>query len=69
MKMTRRAWMAVAFAAALSSGWMTVGEAVLHAATCTGADPCKACSNCRYCKRCAKDGKTCGTCKKLAEHQ
>jgi hypothetical protein len=33
------------------------------AATCIGADPCKACKNCKYCKRCAKDGKKCGTCK------
>lgn len=41
--------------------------ALLHAATCTGADPCKACSNCKYCKRCAKDGKTCGVCKRGAD--
>jgi hypothetical protein len=33
------------------------------AATCVGADPCKACKNCKYCKHCAKDGKKCGTCK------
>jgi hypothetical protein len=35
----------------------------LWAATCVGADPCRACKNCKYCKRCAKDGKKCGTCK------
>ena len=40
------------------------GHEIVHAATCTGENPCKACSSCRYCKRCAKDGKTCGTCKK-----
>ena len=33
------------------------------AATCVGADPCRACKNCRYCARCSKDGKTCGVCK------
>jgi hypothetical protein len=36
------------------------------AATCTGADPCKACKNCKYCKHCAKDGGTCGVCKRGA---
>jgi hypothetical protein len=36
----------------------------MKAATCVGANPCKACKNCKYCKRCAKDGLTCGVCKK-----
>ena len=36
----------------------------VEAATCRGADPCKACKNCKYCKHCAKDGGTCGVCKK-----
>jgi hypothetical protein len=40
-------------------------EETLHAATCTGADPCNACKNCHSCKRCAKDGLTCGVCRKL----
>ncbi len=35
----------------------------MNAATCTGADPCKACKNCKYCKHCAKDGGKCGICK------
>lgn len=39
-------------------------EDTLHAATCTGADPCNACRNCHSCKRCAKDGLTCGVCKR-----
>ena len=34
------------------------------AATCTGADPCKACKVCSSCKHCAKGGGTCGVCKK-----
>jgi hypothetical protein len=46
------------------TAWTTVGEAILHAATCVGATPCKACTSCRACKRCSKDGGTCGTCKK-----
>jgi hypothetical protein len=36
----------------------------IKAATCVGANPCKACKNCKYCKRCAKNGLTCGVCKK-----
>ena len=39
---------------------------VLHAATCTGANPCDACRNCSSCKRCAKEGGTCGVCRKTA---
>jgi hypothetical protein len=39
-------------------------EEVLHAATCTGATPCKACKNCSSCGYCAKRGGTCGVCKK-----
>ncbi len=35
----------------------------IFAATCTGADPCKACKNCKYCKHCAKEGGKCGVCK------
>ena len=42
-------------------------EPVLHAATCVGANPCKACKNCKYCKHWAKDGLKCGTCLK-ADH-
>ena len=42
-------------------------EPIVHAATCVGANPCKACSNCKYCKRCAKNGLKCGTCLK-ADH-
>lgn len=33
------------------------------AATCTGADPCKACKNWKYCKHRAKGGGKCGICK------
>lgn len=40
------------------------GDTDLHAATCVGADPCRACTSCSSCKRCAKDGGTCGVCKK-----
>jgi hypothetical protein len=40
-------------------------EVIVHAATCTGASPCKACKNCKYCGHCAKDGGKCGTCRKL----
>ena len=39
-------------------------EETIHAATCTGANPCNACKNCSSCKRCAKDGLTCGVCRK-----
>ena len=42
---------------------MVVGAKTLFAATCTGADPCKACKNCKYCKHCAKLGGKCGVCK------
>lgn len=38
--------------------------AVLHAATCVGATPCRACKNCSSCKHCAKDGGTCGVCRR-----
>ena len=40
------------------------GADVLHAATCTGANPCNACKNCSSCKRCAKEGGTCGACRR-----
>lgn len=51
----------VAFTIAVA---LFVGTGVLFAATCTGADPCRACKNCKYCKHCAKEGGTCGVCKK-----
>ena len=44
-------------------GW-SYRATVVHAATCTGANPCNACKNCKYCKRCAEQGGTCGTCRK-----
>ena len=37
-------------------------EAVVHAATCTGAKFCNACKNCKYCGHCAKRGGKCGVC-------
>ena len=37
-------------------------DAVVHAATCTGARPCNACKNCKYCGHCAKRGGKCGVC-------
>jgi hypothetical protein len=40
-----------------------VAASTLHAATCTGSDPCNACKNCRYCRHCAKEGGRCGVCK------
>ncbi|MFY9609649.1 MAG: hypothetical protein WAU45_13665, partial [Blastocatellia bacterium] len=43
--------------------WVPENRIVGSAATCVGADPCRACKNCHYCARCAKDGKTCGVCK------
>lgn len=59
--MTRRFAIAAVIFGGLS---FALGPTVLHAATCTGANPCNACRNCRSCKRCAKEGGTCGTCKK-----
>jgi len=44
------------------AAWL--GPDVLHAATCTGANPCNACKNCSSCKRCAREGGTCGVCRK-----
>lgn len=55
---------AIAFVLALAIGWATVGESVIHAATCVGATPCKACKNCSSCKYCAKDKGKCGTCRR-----
>lgn len=43
--------------------WLSENRAAGSAATCVGADPCRACKNCRYCARCAKEGKSCGVCK------
>lgn len=59
--MTRRVALAAAVLGALGFAF---GPAALHAATCTGANPCHACKNCSSCKRCAKDGGTCGVCRK-----
>lgn len=39
------------------------GADVVHAATCTGANPCNACKNCSSCRRCAKEGGRCGVCR------
>lgn len=43
---------------------LSIREALLHAATCTGATPCNACKNCSSCGHCAKRGGTCGVCKR-----
>ena len=59
--MTRRLVIAALVLAALG---VRFGSGVLHAATCTGANPCNACKNCSSCKRCAKEGGTCGICRK-----
>ena len=61
--MTRR----VAFIGlALTAIGIAFGPSALHAATCTGANPCNACKNCSSCKRCAKEGGTRGVCRKAA---
>lgn len=61
--MTRR----VAFAAVLVGLFGYVfGAELLHAATCTGSNPCNACKNCKYCAHCAKGGGTCGVCRTSA---
>ena len=58
--MTRR----VAFAAVLVGLFgFAFGAELLHAATCTGSNPCNACKNCKYCAHCAKGGGTCGVCR------
>jgi hypothetical protein len=59
--MTRR----LAIATALFGGitW-AFAPRLIHAATCTGANPCNACKNCSSCKRCAKEGGTCGVCRR-----
>lgn len=59
--MTRRRALTGAAFAALG---VLFGRPLLHAATCTGANPCNACRNCSSCKRCAKDGGTCSVCRK-----
>ena len=59
--MTRRLALIGVVLAALG---VRFGASVLHAATCTGANPCNACKNCSSCKRCAKEGGTCGVCRK-----
>jgi hypothetical protein len=59
--MTRR--LAIVSALGAAVGFM-FGPTILHAATCTGDNPCNACKNCKYCKRCAKNGGTCGVCRK-----
>ena len=43
----------------------TVGDATVHAATCTphGYGTCHACKNCRSCGHCAKRGGTCSVCR------
>ena len=64
--MTRRFAIASVIVGALAA---VFGPNVLHAATCTGANPCSACRNCWSCKRCAKEGGTCGTCKKARESE
>ena len=51
---------------ALTAIGIAFGPSALHAATCTGANPCNACKNCSSCKRCAKEGGTCGVCRKAA---
>ena len=43
---------------------MISGTNTVHAATCIGADPCRACKNCHYCGFCAKRGGACGVCKR-----
>lgn len=48
---------------ALSSLAVPHLEEAVHAATCTGASPCKACRNCSSCKHCAKNGGSCGVCR------
>lgn len=52
-------------AAVLGVVALVFGRDIVHAATCTGANPCNACRNCHSCKRCAKEGGTCGTCRKM----
>lgn len=59
--MNRR--LAIAGVATALLGYL-FGPVVLHAATCTGANPCKACKNCSSCARCKKNGGTCGVCKR-----
>jgi len=38
-------------------------DALLHAATCIGANPCNACRTCSSCRYCAKQGGKCGICR------
>lgn len=61
--MTRRLAVAIA---ALGAVGFAFAPVAMHAATCTGANPCNACRNCNSCKRCAKEGGTCGVCRKAA---
>ena len=53
----RRTVIAGLVGALLIGGLLTSNfDAVVHAATCTGARPCNACKNCKYCKHCANVG-------------
>jgi hypothetical protein len=58
--MKRTSMVMGAFGFALASAFAV---STLHAATCTGSDPCNACKNCHYCRYCAKQGGKCGVCK------
>ena len=61
--MPRRLLLALGALLLLLSAVPHIEEAV-HAATCTGANPCKACKNCKYCAHCAKRGGMCGVCRR-----
>jgi hypothetical protein len=43
------------------------GPELVHAATCTGSNPCNACKNCSSCAHCAKRGGTCDVWRRAAE--
>lgn len=60
----RRAFGLLIGASVLAAFGLTIGEELLHAATCTGATPCNACKNCSSCGHCAKRNGTCGVCKR-----
>lgn len=59
----RRALWLVLGAGILAVLGLPAAQAVAHAATCTGSNPCNACKNCSSCAHCAKRGGTCGVCK------